>query len=113
MKETYMHGEFTSISEFSDERFSNYLRLKREQLDCDHKIISRQILAEGCNAHQPNRNKEKLALQYINHDTPKFCSQVPGRRRNLYVEHKLTKANTSLHLGDPVLHHNVASCMQI
>jgi len=112
MKETYLHGEFTSISEFSDERFTNYLRLKREQLDCGHKIISHQILAEGCNAHQPNRNKEKLALQYINHkDTPKFCSHVPGRRRNLYAENKLTKSNTSLHLGGPVLHHNVASCM--
>jgi hypothetical protein len=64
MKETYLHGEFTSVSEFSDDRFTNYLRLKREQLDCGHKIISHKILAEGCNAHQPNRNKEKLALQY-------------------------------------------------
>jgi len=55
--------------------------------------------------------KKKLALQYINHeDTPKFCSHVLGRRRNLYTEHKLTKANTSLHLGGPVVHHNVASC---
>jgi len=81
-----LHGEFTSISEFSDERFTNYLRLKREQLDCGHKIISHLILAEGCNAHQPNRNKEKLALQYINHEnTPKFCSHVPDRRRNLYA----------------------------
>jgi len=62
MKETYLHGEFTSISEFSDERFTNYLRLKREQLDCGHKIISLQILAEGCNAHQPNINKEKTSI---------------------------------------------------
>jgi hypothetical protein len=73
MKETYLHGEFASISEFSDEIFTNYLRLKREQLDCGQKIISHQILAEGSNANQPNRNKENLALQYINHrDTSKI-----------------------------------------
>jgi hypothetical protein len=34
-----LHGEFASISEFSDEIFTNYLILKREQLDCGQKII--------------------------------------------------------------------------
>jgi hypothetical protein len=54
-------------------------------------------------------NKEYLALQYINHtDTSKIWSFA---RQEEESEHKLTKAKTSQHLGGPVLHQNVASCM--
>ncbi|KAG5871780.1 hypothetical protein JTB14_023464 [Gonioctena quinquepunctata] len=62
MKKRETHGKFALTKEFSDEKFTNYFRLNRDQFKEVHEIIKKEIDAEGCNATRPIRTEEKLAV---------------------------------------------------
>lgn len=62
MKKRKTHGEFALTKEFSDEKFTNYFRLNRDQFKEVHEIIKKEIDAEGCNATRPIKTEEKLAV---------------------------------------------------
>jgi len=52
-----LHGEFALSPLCSDAKVTNYFRPYREEFNYVHIPTGSDILAEGCNAQKPKRNK--------------------------------------------------------
>lgn len=62
LKKRKTHGEFALTKELTNEKFTNYFRLSRDQFQEMHEIIKNQIEQVGCNASRPIGTEEKLAV---------------------------------------------------
>lgn len=56
------HGQFKITSEFPDNVFPYYFRLNRKQFAEVLGVIQNSIESDGCNAQEPIKPEEKLAV---------------------------------------------------
>lgn len=57
-----IRGEFLLTEEVPDNLFTGWFRLNKTQLEEIHELLKNDITGRECNAQQPIRSKEKLAV---------------------------------------------------